>query len=200
MNKNEYLRILSERLSSLPHDEYSNIMQYYTEYFEDAGESNEQKVIEELGSPQSLAEKIIHENMDKNIQTNQFFSQGMEQQYNQNMILSDKKSVNQGLSTGWKVVIAIVTFPIWIGIIAAIGGIAFGFSMAAIACIAAGIVTCVAGISVMGASFTTSLLFVGGGFITVAVALGFVMAVVGIVQLCTKLIKYIFANKSKLAL
>ena len=33
-------------------------MQYYNDYFDDAGSENEEKVIEELGSPAKLAETI----------------------------------------------------------------------------------------------------------------------------------------------
>lgn len=206
MNRSEYLRILSERISSLPLDEYSNIMEYYTEYFEDAGEGNDGKVIEELGSPESLAEKIINESTDKNVQGNRYYNMGAGQNYNsetgmvynQNVPNNYMQNQKQGLSTGWKVAIAIITFPIWIGIVAAIAGIIFGFSVATVACFGTGIAVIVAGLSVAAASGGTALLFIGGGLIVITVALGFLMAVVGIVSGVIKLLKWIFTNRKQI--
>jgi len=63
MTKNEYLAELKAHLASLPAEERDGAIKYYQEFFEDAGAENEQKVIEELGDPKSLAEKIISEIM-----------------------------------------------------------------------------------------------------------------------------------------
>ena len=59
MSKNEYLAALKACLMSLPTEERDAAVKYYEEFFEDAGDGNEQSVIDELGSPQSLAESII---------------------------------------------------------------------------------------------------------------------------------------------
>lgn len=199
MNKSEYLKILSERISSLPHDEYSNIMEYYTEYFEDAGEGNDEKVIEELGSPEMLAEKIMSEGTGQNYTAGagQPYNHNAGTVYNQSMPNNYPQPEKQGLSTGWKVAIAIITFPIWIGIVAAIGGVIFGFGVATVACFAAGIATIIAGLSVVTASGATAIFFVGGGLLAIAVALGFLMAVVGMATGIVKLLKRIFANKKQ---
>ena len=59
MTKNEYLDELRKELSSLPFSEQEDAVRYYEEYFDDAGEENEQHVIEELGSPADLDRNII---------------------------------------------------------------------------------------------------------------------------------------------
>ena len=59
MNKKQYLDILSEGLLKLPFPERRDIIYYYNEYFEEAGIDNEGSVIEELGSPEKLAKKIL---------------------------------------------------------------------------------------------------------------------------------------------
>lgn len=59
MTKNEYLARLKSCLECIDISEREAAIQFYTEYFEDAGEENIAKVIEELGSPEKLAREII---------------------------------------------------------------------------------------------------------------------------------------------
>ena len=62
MNRFEYLGALNNCIQhELPADEYNNVMQYYSEYFADAGIEKEQEVIQELGAPSELARRIIAE-------------------------------------------------------------------------------------------------------------------------------------------
>lgn len=59
---NNYLNDLSRLLvNQLSPEEYNNVMQYYTEYFADAGIEKQEEVIKELGTPEELAAKIIAE-------------------------------------------------------------------------------------------------------------------------------------------
>ncbi len=62
MSSNDYLEALGAALSkTVPVRERMEILRYYKEYFEDAGPEREQEVIEELGDPQALAERIARE-------------------------------------------------------------------------------------------------------------------------------------------
>ena len=58
MNRAEFLSELERLLSNVPENERLEALKYYEEYFADAGEENEQKVIAELESPQKIADKI----------------------------------------------------------------------------------------------------------------------------------------------
>ena len=58
MNKNEYLDRLSKLLADISYEEHEEALSYYREYIEDAGLENEQRVIEELGTPEHLAQEI----------------------------------------------------------------------------------------------------------------------------------------------
>ena len=59
---NSYLNELSRLLAnSISPEEFNNVMQYYTEYFADAGIEKQEEVIKELGTPEELANKIIEE-------------------------------------------------------------------------------------------------------------------------------------------
>ncbi len=61
MTSGEFLQQLAQHLQCLSEDERANAMAYYHEYFEEAGEENETQAVESLGSPQSVAERIIKE-------------------------------------------------------------------------------------------------------------------------------------------
>lgn len=61
MTKKEYLSELESHLVSISEEERINAIQFYDEYFEDAGSENEQQVISELGKPFALAKSIICE-------------------------------------------------------------------------------------------------------------------------------------------
>lgn len=58
MTKYEFLGDLSRLLSDLPEEERRQAMKYYEDYFADAGESQEQQVLRELGSPEDIAKEI----------------------------------------------------------------------------------------------------------------------------------------------
>ncbi len=61
MTSSEFLQQLAANLQCLQDEERANAMAYYHEYFEEAGEENEAEAVERLGSPQSVAERIIKE-------------------------------------------------------------------------------------------------------------------------------------------
>ena len=61
MTKEEYIRELRARVSHLPKEEQESALRYYMEYLEDAGDRPMEQIIEELGTPQQVAERIIAE-------------------------------------------------------------------------------------------------------------------------------------------
>ncbi|MDD6572231.1 MAG: DUF1700 domain-containing protein [Thermoflexaceae bacterium] len=67
MNKEEYIQLLKKNLIHVSDAEKEDAIQYYTEYFEDAGTENEEAVIKELGNPVILARKIAAESAIKEI-------------------------------------------------------------------------------------------------------------------------------------
>lgn len=58
MNRAEFMRQLESLLQSIPAAEREEAIQYYSDYFDDAGDENEQDVIEALGNPARVAENI----------------------------------------------------------------------------------------------------------------------------------------------
>lgn len=64
MNKEIFLRDLRRFLADMPEEEREQALTYYEDYFEDAGPDNEQKVIQELGSPIDVAKQIKSTNQE----------------------------------------------------------------------------------------------------------------------------------------
>ncbi|EFB75867.1 DUF1700 domain-containing protein [Subdoligranulum variabile] len=59
MRKYAYLARLEELLTALPAEERQEALNYYEEYFDAAGNENEEKTAEELGDPSEVARKIL---------------------------------------------------------------------------------------------------------------------------------------------
>lgn len=59
MNREIFLTRLSELLASVPDAEREEMLQYYRDYFEDAGAENEAEVLRTLGSPETVAEGLL---------------------------------------------------------------------------------------------------------------------------------------------
>lgn len=58
MNRIEFMTELAALLQDVPEEERRDAMKYYNDYFDEAGEDNESKVIEELESPSRVAATI----------------------------------------------------------------------------------------------------------------------------------------------
>lgn len=58
MNRQEFMYRLAAELSKMPRDEMQAAMEYYDEYFDEAGPEREQEAIRELGSPERIAAQI----------------------------------------------------------------------------------------------------------------------------------------------
>lgn len=58
MNRAEFMSRLTALLQDVPLAEREEAIQYYSDYFDDAGEGNEASVIAALGSPEELAKSI----------------------------------------------------------------------------------------------------------------------------------------------
>ena len=92
MNKEEYIRQLKEKLKRLPKEDFERAVEYYEEYFADAGKENEAKAIEDLGSPQEAADQIIRE---------------MALEYSKEPV----KNVRSGMNAIWVALLALFAMP-----------------------------------------------------------------------------------------
>ncbi len=104
MTKNEYMVELRQKLKRLPKDNFDQAIDYFEEYFAEAGEENVAQAIEDLGSPQLAADQIVRDfAVDNSVKG------------------EAKKDVRKGIDGVWIVILAICASPI-----------AFPFALAAV--------------------------------------------------------------------
>ncbi|MBO5459372.1 MAG: DUF1700 domain-containing protein [Lachnospira sp.] len=193
MTRDEYLRILQSNLVNVPPEEVWNIMQYYREYFEDAGEENAAKVMEELGPPEQLARKVSAD----------FVSGGFAMPGN-----SFKKPQKEKKNYTWLIIIlAVLLSPVWFGVlitvisllfsaVVVIASLLFAAATAGISLIGAGIITFGTGIVTLFDSVATGVMLIGAGMMSVGFGILFVLLLCWLVSLAKKLVMWI---KRKLA-
>lgn len=175
MNKEEFMRQLENLLSDISEEEKKEALEYYRGYFEDAGAENEERILRELESPEKVAQTIKADlGMGKETK-----SQSAE---NTTEVYTRKNSDKY-----WKniliVILLVLTFPIWIGLVGGLFGLCvgiigaiFGISMAVAAVTAAFYVS---GIAVFGVGISqlvignipAGIALMGVGLILVALAI-----------------------------
>lgn len=77
MSRWDFMRQLEELLSDISPNEREEALQYYNDYFNDAGRENEQEVMEALGSPEQVAQ-IVKEGLNESTGTGEFTENGFQ--------------------------------------------------------------------------------------------------------------------------
>ena len=168
MNRIGFLRKLEELLRDIPDNERREAMEYYRNYFDDAGPENEEKIIEELGSPWKVAESIKKDLFGDTYQSGDF--------------VKPEQPSGGGDKTARNVLLAVLlvfTFPLWIAVVAAV----FGLLLGALGCLF-GLAVCI--VAFVGIFFVAGVILVGAGIIKVFTgfpAVGLVLAGVGLLLL-----------------
>ena len=124
MNKAEYMKCLEHRLRRLPKEDYNKAIEYFEEYFEEAGPEQESQAIEDLGRPEMAADQIIRD----------FAVENADQ---------PTRNVKKGFSAIWVGVLAIFAAPIGLPLALAFGIVALAFIVVVIAVIFAILCTAV---------------------------------------------------------
>lgn len=198
MNRKIFMERLRELLRDIPSDEREEALAYYESYFDEAGAEREYEVIRELESPEKVA-ATIKEDLFENVQENPNALLTGEATRNESAYEDRKKEKKHDKTTKiiLIVIIAILTFPLWIAVVAALFGILvgifgalFGILVGIIAGTGAVLITgvvlfclgfggCITGNAAVG------IFMMGVGLILLAVG---ILAVICIAWICVKLI------------
>ncbi|MEF9951965.1 MAG: DUF1700 domain-containing protein [Clostridium sp.] len=169
MNKKQFINDLEKRLKRLPKEERDSVIDYYEEYFEEAGFDDNYNVLAEVDHPVDIAPQILSE-----------------------YALKDEEEVGvkkkKGLSTVWFVILAIFAAPIGLplaiavvaiifAVLTVIGAVIFAFSAVTVSLIGSGIFTIIIGIITATADFATTIFFVGSGLMIIGIGSLFGLAV-----------------------
>lgn len=176
MTKETYLRFLRAYLSNrLPAGEVEDIMGYYTEYFEDAGEGHEAEVMAELGSPEQLAQQILSD-------------RGQEEPgpgaYTYAPQTEDIPPLGGGMPQ-WAFALLLVLAAVFAGPV--LLGLVAGLGIGGVICVAVGLRAVLGG---MRLSIAGLLYQVGGGLIAAAVGLLLILGAILAVRLVVWLIHW----------
>ena len=154
MTKKEYMKKLAYQLRRLPKEDFDKAMDYFEEYFEDAGIENEQKAIEDLGAPEEAASALILDLAQEN---------------------AVKPPMKRRFSALWIAILALfaapIALPLALGILAVIGAVILGILavvggilISALAAIAGSVLGIIGGIAIIPQTF-------GGGLVTIGLSL-----------------------------
>lgn len=178
MDKREYLAQLANHLKDLPNDEFEDAMHYIEEYFDEAGIENEQKVVEELGTPAKYAAQI---KASSTIKEN---------------IRQPRNAVkpSSGIKTVWYIIAGICALPIALPLLIVVIALVFTFLVIAFALIvtilAITFAAYISAIPLLLSSFPLFAINVPSGFM----ALGASIVLLGIAVLITCIVILIFSH------
>ncbi len=183
MNRIEFMETLSGLLMDIPEEDRIDALKYYNDYFDDAGSENEQKVIEELESPEKVAMKIKADREDtyKDEKDNKIYQDNGTYDYEESR--ENKPWTNKWLK--WAMIIAIVVIgfpiviPLGIGLLALIAGIVI-----AVFCVFAAIVIAFVAVAVVGImlfAMGIGCLFANPGVALGVFGTGLIVMVIGII-------------------
>lgn len=201
MNRIEFMTELAALLQDVPVEERKEAMQYYNDYFDDAGEE-EKDVVKELGSPAKVAENI---KKDLGIQTEipsggaqntGANHTGAQDNGTQNVGTQNVGTQNVGTQEQsnhiWKIVLIVLVvifgIPLLLGIgcgvlglLAGIIATVFSVILTAVLVVVSGVLAVVSGIALLIAEPAVGLALIGGGLIAGVCG---VIASVLLVKLC----------------
>lgn len=124
MNRDEYMKQMRHHLRRLPKEDYDRAIEYFEEYFEEAGPGHEQQAIEDLGSPEIAADQIIRD-------------LAMENAAKPNV------SVKRGMSAVWVGILAVFAAPIGLPLALAAGAVLLAIVLVVLSVIFAIFITAV---------------------------------------------------------
>lgn len=194
MNRNEFMTKLEAQLADIPKEEREEALQYYRDYFEDAGAEHEMDVIRELGSPEQVAETIKADlKYDHHTDSGEYPVGGYTGNYTGEQKTEQKPpKTSMGLKILLIVLIVLVgapvVIPVTLGLALAVLGIVFaafaffaGLVIGAAAVMFAGAVIVIVGIPLLITALPAGLLAIGSGLVTFVLGM---IATVATVKLC----------------
>ena len=174
MNQQEFVARLEELLDDISPEERKEALDYYRNYFEDAGIENEQRVIKELESPEKLAQTIkegLQENVTEVVTVEQPKAEAPTMEVRETEMPKsanapvEQKQDNTALIVTL-VVVLVVTSPVWIGFLGAVGGICIGIIGAMFGLTVGGLI---GGVACIGVSIPFFAIYVAGAICVLGV-------------------------------
>lgn len=188
MNRVEFMQQLERLLADIPENDRLDAIEYYNNYFDEAGAENESQVIRELGSPGRVAAIIKADSNETGGQHATYTEQDGEKTNMPSKKEKGYKAPKQKRNIPWPLIIVLIIFasPVLIGVgggllggIVGVLGALFGIAVAVIACgvgfFVAGVVCFVVGIVRLFISPAEGLVTIGLGSLLLALGILFIV-------------------------
>lgn len=181
MTKQEFLEKLNNLLSDIPKTERDSAIQYYEEYFEEAGIGEYGTIPEDMESPEAIAQDIRAGLGNE--------EQPREDYFQKEQNITKEKQPMDSSKIILLIILAVFTLPIWGGILVSIVGVLlgivcalFGIAVAIVSVMAsllvAGIVAVVVGAMKLAVAPIAGITAIGVGLILFAIGLLLLMLVI----------------------
>lgn len=179
MTRQEYMEQLKKYLKRLPKEDYENAIEYFSEYFDEAGPQKEQQVMKELGEPKEAARELLLNLLQESVENDQD-------------IVEEKAAVQPEAASGGKkrspgkiILLAIlvlcaspVSLALLVGVLAVLlavvvtaTAVIFSLGITSIAATAGGIVTVGFGATLILKSAAAACMMIGGGFLMAGIGI-----------------------------
>ncbi|TYA98057.1 DUF1700 domain-containing protein [Lactobacillus sp. SL9-6] len=170
----DYLQAVHRLIGQLTTAEQHDVVDYYREYLLDANLETYQQAVDELGTPRSLARKIL---ADYSIRLSE---QGGDQTSGRTR--SSVQATKDNVKTVWLIILALLSTPITIPILLVVGAlfiafaaVLFGLAVAALAVFASivivGVVATIVGIVMLFQAPWTGVFYLGVGCLSLGASL-----------------------------
>lgn len=166
MTRADYMTILSHNLRRLPKEDYDRAMEYFEEYFNEAGPAHEQDAIQDLGAPEDASRELIMNLAEKNIG-------------------EQPKTVRHGVHAVWVGILGVCAAPIALPLLLALVCVIFALvitlfavlgslALAAVCVAAGGVVGLIGGFVLTFRAFADGIATIGMSLLTLGIGILFV--------------------------
>ena len=188
MTRKEYMEQLKKYLKRLPKEDYDNAIEYFSEYFDEAGPENEQQVMEELGQPKEAARELLLNLLQESVGDSKDITEkktaalpAAGSYYGESSHAHSRTDSGNLSTTGYstsagkkrspgKIILlaflVICASPVSIALLfAGLAAVIFSMAVTGVSAIAGGIVLTGFGVTLIARSLAASCMMVGSGFL-----------------------------------
>ena len=192
MTRKEYMEQLKKYLKRLPKEDYDNAIEYFSEYFDEAGPENEQQVMEDLGEPKEAARELLLNLLQESVGDSKDSTGGKtavlpeagftgrsQSTAGQNSAATAHDSAEKKRSPGKIILLAVLVLcaspvsltllisalAVLFAVVVVIASVIFSLGVTSVATIAGGIMVAGIGATLILKSAAAACMMVGGGFL-----------------------------------
>ena len=177
MTRNEYMEQLKRYLRRLPKEDYENAVEYFSEYFDEAGPENEQQMMKDLGDPKEAAREVLLNLLEESVENGSAEEASRTETVKtfSEKALPEKKKRSPGkiillaflviCASPVSIALLIAGLAVLAAVVLVIAAVIFSLAVTSIATIAGGIMVVGFGATLVMRSLAAACMMVGGGFL-----------------------------------